>query len=116
MRARTMPRIAWILKASSLTCWAKTSKLEAKNHRTEKEKSRVRMDRTQRGWAIASLVILAVCAIAYVICATRSPQELRGGSAIGLVFGTIGFAFMIFAALLGARKRVPVWRLGRAQA
>ena len=23
---------------------------------------------------------------------------------------------MIFAALLGARKRVPVWRLGRAQA
>jgi len=28
----------------------------------------------------------------------------------------VGFAFMIFAALLGARKRVPTWRLGRAQA
>ena len=28
----------------------------------------------------------------------------------------IGFAFMIFAALLGARKRVPTWRVGRAQA
>jgi hypothetical protein len=33
-----------------------------------------------------------------------------------LVFGIIGFAFMIFAALLGARKRVPTWRIGRAQA
>ena len=35
---------------------------------------------------------------------------------MGLVFGSAGFAFMIFAALLGARKRVPTWRLGRAQA
>jgi hypothetical protein len=35
---------------------------------------------------------------------------------MGLLFGSAGFAFMIFAALLGARKRVPTWRLGRAQA
>ncbi|MGH9676389.1 MAG: hypothetical protein ACRD36_04745, partial [Candidatus Acidiferrum sp.] len=35
--------------------------------------------------------------------------------AMGLTFGVIGFAFMILAALLGARKRVPTWRLGRAQ-
>src|SRR5690349_23401088 len=35
---------------------------------------------------------------------------------MGLLFGTTGFGFMIFAALLGARKRVPTWRLGRAQA
>jgi hypothetical protein len=32
------------------------------------------------------------------------------------MFGVLGFAFMLFAAALGARKRVPVWRLGRAQA
>ena len=38
-----------------------------------------------------------------------------GGTALGLVFGSLGFAFMIFAALLGARKKVPVWRVGRAQ-
>src|SRR5271169_600932 len=38
-----------------------------------------------------------------------------GGSALGLAFGILGFAFMIFAALLGARKKVPVWRVGRAQ-
>src|ERR1700730_8835549 len=38
-----------------------------------------------------------------------------GGTALGLAFGSFGFAFMIFAALLGARKKVPVWRVGRAQ-
>ncbi len=31
------------------------------------------------------------------------------------MFGVVGSLFMIFAGLLGARKKVPVWRLGRAQ-
>ena len=52
----------------------------------------------------------------YLIYALNAPQGPRGGSAIGLLFGIAGFGFMIFAALLGARKRVPTWRLGRAQA
>jgi hypothetical protein len=74
------------------------------------------MDKTQRGGAIASLTILAASAIIYAIYDFNSPQGPRGGSAIGLMFGVVGFAFMIFAALLGARKRVPTWRVGRAQA
>jgi len=76
----------------------------------------MRMDQTQRGWAIASLAILAASAVAYVVYAHQAPAGPRGGSTMGLVFGIVGFAFMIFAALLGARKRVPTWRLGRAQA
>jgi len=76
----------------------------------------MRMDRTQRGWLVASLGILAVGAIAYVVYAHQAPAGPRGGSTMGLIFGSAGFAFMIFAALLGARKRVPTWRLGRAQA
>jgi len=74
------------------------------------------MDQTQRGWAIGSLVLFAVSAVAYVIYAEESPAGPSGGSFMGLVFGITGFSFMIFAALLGARKRVPTWRLGRAQA
>jgi hypothetical protein len=74
------------------------------------------MDRTQRGWAIASLVILAGSAVIYMFYELNAPQGPRGGSTIGLIFGVLGFAFMIFAALLGARKRVPTWRIGRAQA
>jgi hypothetical protein len=76
----------------------------------------MRMDRTQRGWAIVSLAILAVSAVVYTFYALGAPQGPRGGSIVGLAFGSIGFGFMLFAALLGARKRVPVWRIGRAQA
>jgi hypothetical protein len=74
------------------------------------------MDKTQRGWALASVAILLISAAMYVLYSFDSPQGARGGSAMGLAFGVIGFAFMIFAALLGARKRVPTWRVGRAQA
>src|SRR5215472_1932610 len=76
----------------------------------------MRIDRTHRAWAFASLTILAVSSIVYLIYALDTPQGPRGGSVVGLLFGFIGFGFMIFAALLGARKRVPTWRLGRAQA
>src|SRR5271163_3640137 len=75
----------------------------------------VRMDRTQRGWAEGSLAFLAGSVLAYVLYAQRAPAGPRGGSTMGLIFGIVGFGFMIFAALLGARKRVPTWRLGRAQ-
>jgi hypothetical protein len=76
----------------------------------------VRIDKTQRGWAIASLAIFAVFTTMYVAYAVNAPSGPSGGSAPGLAFGVIGFGFMIFAALLGARKRVPTWRIGRAQA
>jgi hypothetical protein len=76
----------------------------------------VRIDKTQRGWAIASLIMAAVFTAVYLAYAARAPEGPRGGSALGLTFGVIGFGFMIFAALLGARKRVPTWRIGRAQA
>lgn len=75
----------------------------------------MRIDRTHRNWLIASAAILVVSTIAYLAYAWSSPAGPRGGSAIGLTFGIAGFGFMIFAGLLGARKKVPVWRLGRAQ-
>ena len=76
----------------------------------------MRIDKTQGGWAIASLVILSASAAVYAFSARQSLQGPRGGSPLGLFFGVLGFGFMIFAALLGARKRVPIWRIGRAQA
>lgn len=76
----------------------------------------MRIDKTQRGWAIASLVIFAVFTAVYVAYAVHAASGPQGGSPLGLTFGVIGFGFMILAALLGARKRVPTWRIGRAQA
>lgn len=72
-------------------------------------------DQTQRKWLIAAIVILVVATAVYIPYALRSPQGPRGGSGIGLAFGIAAFAFMIFAGLLGARKKVPIWRVGRAQ-
>jgi len=75
----------------------------------------VRIDHTHRKWLAASLVIFGVATAVYVPYAAHSPSGPRGGSAIGLTFGIVGSAFMVFAGLLAARKKVPVWRLGRAQ-
>ena len=74
------------------------------------------MDKSQRAWASASLIIFVASTVGYTIYALNATPRPSGGSVVGLIFGITGFAFMIFAALLGARKRVPVWRLGRAQA
>src|SRR5271167_2760731 len=76
----------------------------------------MRLDEKQRGWAIGSLVFLVISTVTYVLYARSAPTGPRGGSTLGLLFGIVGFGFMIFAALLGARKRVPTWRLGRAKA
>src|SRR5258708_25758976 len=76
----------------------------------------MQIDRTQRGWAIWSLGMFAAGVVVYLFEIWISPFGGRGGSAIGLFFGVVGFGFMIFAAALGARQRVPTWRLGRAKA
>jgi hypothetical protein len=75
----------------------------------------VRIDHTHRSWLIASLAILGVSALLYGIYRPPASGASMGGTGLGLAFGSLGLAFMIFAALLGARKRVPVWRIGRAQ-
>jgi hypothetical protein len=75
----------------------------------------VRIDHTHKKWLAASLIIFGVATAIYIPYATHSPSGPRGGSAIGLAFGIAGSAFMVFAGLLAGRKKVPVWRLGRAQ-
>lgn len=76
----------------------------------------MRIDRTHRAWAIAALAVFAASATVYLVDLPNAPEGPRGGGVVGLLFGILGFGFMIFAALLGARKRVPTWRVGRAQA
>ena len=76
----------------------------------------MRIDETHRKWFIGSVAGLAIAAIAYVPYSRTSPQGPGGGTTMGLIYGTVAFIFMIFAGLLGARKKVPIWRLGRAQA
>ena len=73
------------------------------------------IDRTHRRWLIGSLAGLVIASAIYVPYALRSAAGPRGSSPIGLMYGSVGFAFMLFAGLLGLRKKFPIWRIGRAQ-
>lgn len=73
------------------------------------------IDRSHRSWAVASAVILLAAVIVYVPYA-RGPVPPGGGSALGLTYGIIGFAFMVFVTLLSVRKKFPIWRIGRTHA
>ena len=73
------------------------------------------IDGTHRKWFIGSVVSLAIATAVYIPYALRAPQGPRGGSTLGLTYGIAGFLFMLFAGLLGLRKKFPVWRVGRAQ-
>jgi len=72
------------------------------------------IDRSQKRWATVSAVILAASLVVYVPYSAGSTPP-RGGSALGLVYGIVGFAFMVFVTLLSVRKKFPIWRIGRAQ-
>jgi hypothetical protein len=73
------------------------------------------IDRTHRTWFFGSVVGLAVATAVYIPYALSAPQGPRGGSALGLTYGIAGSLFMLFEGLLGARKKFPIWRVGRAQ-
>ncbi len=75
----------------------------------------MRIDKSHQPWLIVTLVSLGAAIILYVPYAVWSANGPRGGSPIGLLYGVIGYALMLYAGLLGARKKKPVWRLGRAQ-
>src|SRR5450432_4049819 len=75
----------------------------------------MRIDRTHRPWFTWTALLFAAATLVYSSYALTSQTGTDGGSAVGLAFGIAGYAMMLFAGLLGARKKVPVWRVGRAQ-
>src|SRR5919201_943472 len=46
---------------------------------------------------------------------TASEQRSVGGTPLGLLFGAISLAIFVFAALLGVRKKIVLWRIGNIQ-
>lgn len=75
----------------------------------------MRIDGTHRPWFLGSVAAFLAMTVAYIVYALRTPGGPRGGTTIGLAFGVVGYAVMLFEGLLGVRKKVPIWRLGRAQ-
>lgn len=75
----------------------------------------MQIDRTHRKWFLASVAIFAGASAIYIPYAFQATRSPRGGSTLGLVYGSLGFGFMLFAGLLSLRKKFPIWRIGRAQ-
>ena len=75
----------------------------------------MRIDESHRSWFFASAGILAVATMAYIPYAFFYPGGPSGNTIPGLIYGIAGYGMMLFAGLLGARKKVPLWRIGRAK-
>jgi hypothetical protein len=80
------------------------------------------IDKSHRKWMFGTLAALALAALVYILDTLyilythRLRTRFSGGSPLGLTYGIVGFALMLFAGMLGARKRlVRAWRVGRAQ-
>ena len=73
------------------------------------------IDASHKKWIIASLLITTAATASYVPYHLRALNGPTGGSWPGLIYGIAGSAMMLFAGLLSARRKVPIWRLGRAE-
>ena len=72
------------------------------------------LDASQRRWIVACLALLALATASYAVYVTRALHGPRGGSWPGLLYGAAGLALMLYAGVLGLRRRVPTWRVGHA--
>jgi len=72
------------------------------------------LDASHRRWIVIFAVIVAVAAAGYIPYAKTALHGPSGGSWPGLVYGIAGLALMVYASVLGLRRRVPTWRVGRA--
>lgn len=75
----------------------------------------MRIDSTHRPWMAATLILLGAIAVTFISVVAASPSRPRGGSLPGILYGVGGYGLMLYAGLLGVRKKFPVWRVGRAQ-
>lgn len=73
------------------------------------------IDETHKKWLVRTVVLTAAAAVGYVPYHLFSPNGAQGGSAVGLVYGSVGYGLMLVAGALGLRKRFPTLRVGRVQ-
>lgn len=72
------------------------------------------LDSSHRKWGLVTLGATLGLTATYFLSVWLLPHPHSGGSVLGLTYGTVALLIMIFASLLGVRKKVPAWRIGRA--
>jgi hypothetical protein len=69
----------------------------------------VLLDHRHKPWIVATGAVAVGATALYLWFDNRSLNPLTGGTAVGLWYGVIGSALMIFAGLLSALRKVPAW-------
>jgi len=67
------------------------------------------IDKGHRRWVVATIVLVTAAIGLHAWFARRTPEPLTGGSTVGLWYGIIGSALMIYAGLLSVLRKVPSW-------
>lgn len=73
------------------------------------------IDQTHKPWIRWTALLGAVATAAYMPYHLLSLNGPSGGSWPGLIYGIAGTALMSYAGLLSLRKKIPTWRIGRAE-
>lgn len=75
------------------------------------------INKDSRAWIVTCIVLLVIASFAYYAMPGWGHRRLNGpsgGSWEGIVLGVVGTLMMLFALLLGLRKKVRTMRIGRA--
>jgi len=75
----------------------------------------MRIDRTHVPWIAISTLILGAAIAVYIPYHVNSLNGPSGNSWIGLTYGIIGSAFILFCGAIGMRRKIRTWRIGKAQ-
>ena len=78
------------------------------------------IDSSHKKWGMFTLIALALSGAYFAVYYRQSYAEPggngpTGASITGLAYGIVGFGLMIFCGMLGIRRRVRIWRLGKGQ-
>lgn len=73
------------------------------------------IDRKQTGWAVGAAIVGAGAVALYMWDAPRHINGPSGSTPLGLTFGIVALALMLFCTALSLKRRAPHWRIGRAQ-
>src|SRR5205085_7474296 len=67
------------------------------------------IDSGHKRWFFITFALGFALTALYVWLDRRTPGGLTGGSRVGLCYGILGSALMVFAGLLSGLRRVPSW-------